>query len=160
DSKRPMQPPLPFDYVLYLMDWMVKRSDEDQRIGEQPADYDLPEWAKLLLKPMGLLAGASFCAVGGLLRLAHRLASRLGSEIERHTDLYFQLLHHLLSTVHDRLGKGLEDAMERSDDLRHLVVLLDFGLTYAKGIIADDVVRLGFAGIDQYDIAQWMARHG
>ncbi|HTS26371.1 MAG TPA: NAD(P)-binding protein [Bryobacteraceae bacterium] len=160
DSKHPVQPPQPFDYVLFLMDWMVKHSDDHQRIGEQPADFDLPEWAKLLLEPLGLLAGASCRAIGDLLRLAHRFSAWISSDVSRYTDLHFKVLHHLLSAIHAELGKGLEDAMEHLDELRRALVSLDFILTLAKGLIGDDVVRRGFQVIDQYDFVEWLARHG
>ena len=160
DSAHPKRRRSQFDYLLYLLDWMVDHATHAPRVANQPADFDIPDWARVLLEPLGIVTGDVFRSIEGLLRLTRKFTAWIGEDFARHTDLHFRLLYHLLSAIHAELGKGLADEMNRSDDVRHAILFLDYGLAVTKGLVADDVVRQGFDVIEQYDVSGWLTRHG
>lgn len=51
-------------------------------------------------------------------------------------------------------------AQRRDHATRRLLILVDLMLTYARGMIVDDVLQKGFDVIDDHDFRAWLTRHG
>ena len=60
----------------------------------------------------------------------------------------------------DKLIALVVHEVERDAELRHLVIVVETGLSLVIGIMSDDLLRKGFLAIDDEDFVEWLARHG
>lgn len=58
------------------------------------------------------------------------------------------------------LRDELYDAVSDNDALRRMFMLGDLTVATIRGVIADDLLRKGFATIDHEDLIDWFIRHG
>ncbi|MFB2727959.1 NAD(P)-binding protein [Shewanella mangrovisoli] len=70
------------------------------------------------------------------------------------------LVESAVDALHQRLVKRFSDHLDTNDELRHLYIAVDLGLTILKGMFADDVFEKGFDAINDYDYREWLTKHG
>jgi uncharacterized protein with NAD-binding domain and iron-sulfur cluster len=56
-----------------------------------------------------------------------------------------------------RLVAGL---IEHDDELRRFFIIMDTGLAAVAGMIEDQVLQQGFMAIEEYDLIEWLQKHG
>jgi len=75
---------------------------------------------------------------------------------QRYTDtdcliwLLERFLHRFFEAVENRAGETIE----------RLTMALDVGVTALLGMLREDVLIIGFAPLDRYDLSDWLRRHG
>ena len=65
-----------------------------------------------------------------------------------------------VDALHAHLVERFTDKLDENDELRHLYIAVDLGLTILKGMFVDDVFDEGFDAINDYDYREWLAKHG
>jgi uncharacterized protein with NAD-binding domain and iron-sulfur cluster len=58
------------------------------------------------------------------------------------------------------LFKLVGDLIEGDDELRRFFIIMDTGLTTVGGLIDDEVLNKGFMAIEEYDMIEWLQKHG
>lgn len=66
----------------------------------------------------------------------------------------------LLEKIIEDLEKPIDPYIESHINLRRDWILLQLGLTVAKGILEDRILFEGFGVIDKYDFREWLEKHG
>lgn len=99
-------------------------------------------------------------AAADLLGAAHRLVRAMHPHPERHHATDHHWLLHLIGEAVRGVEERLEPGTEVSDDLRRLLLLLDFGAATVRGLLVDGVLFRGFEAIDDVEWRTWLARHG
>ena len=85
----------------------------------------------------------------------------IGDECEGHAhELDQGLFEGAVDNFRARLNERFIDKLETNDELRRLFIAADLGLTILKGMFADDVFKLGFDVINDYDYREWLIKHG
>lgn len=149
----------PWDDVLSLLHWLAGR------------------WEEVVHR--GMLAIPRTALQDGIRARLHSLLSAVHSELEALSPLHLavalaeklprdggwhgnggELLIHLLESARDLIGKALAKAVEHTKYLRRLFILVDASLATVRGMIADGVLLQGYDVINQYDLCEWMRRHG
>ncbi|MEO7547203.1 MAG: hypothetical protein ABIT82_02175, partial [Ramlibacter sp.] len=65
-----------------------------------------------------------------------------------------------LDPVWNWLQSKLEALVQGNDELRRLVIVVEFLLSLVRGTIADNIFELGFDSIDGENFSDWLQRHG
>ena len=87
-----------------------------------------------------------------------RSAASTGAPALRASDHSLILI--LLDTLARWLAHAAERAVAEDNEARRLFVLADLGFAAARGMIADGIDQHGFMAIDDYDLTEWLGRHG
>lgn len=96
----------------------------------------------------------------GLVAAAHRLAGRLASSARhRHRVVHHHHLLELLTAAH-RWLRSREQEIRGNDEARRIYIFVDLIQAMVRGVVTDGVVTHGFMAIEQYDLAEWLGRHG
>ena len=66
----------------------------------------------------------------------------------------------LIRSTRAELWRRVGGEIEPSTPLRRYWIAFDLTATVVLGMIADDVVRLGFDHLDRWDLVEWLERHG
>ncbi len=59
-----------------------------------------------------------------------------------------------------KLFESFEEAIEGNDELRRFFIIIDTGLAAVAGMIEDGVLTDGFMAIEDYDLIEWLEKHG
>jgi uncharacterized protein with NAD-binding domain and iron-sulfur cluster len=157
------QPPTPFEFVKLLLNRLTAFLDEKK--DRHP-----------ILVSLYQDAVGHFCsAVGGnavlpaeaepqgihtALYCISACAHTLSSDAMLHTpEIHLQLA----KSIKDFNGRILElviDQLEKDDELRRFFILIDTGLAAIAGMIEDQVLQQGFMAIEEYDLIDWLTKHG
>lgn len=65
-----------------------------------------------------------------------------------------------IEALHNDLVNAFDKVLDVDDEIRRLFVILDFGLTSLRGMIADGVFRHGYDVINDLDFRDWLRKHG
>ncbi len=102
----------------------------------------------------------------GLFALALRIISFLIRDIEDVQEdvitLYSQLLGNILSSLRSLMEPiYANERLLENDYLRRRLILLNFGMSNIRGLLADGILLKGcFDSLNNYDYADWLRRHG
>jgi len=147
--------PSPWEYLLFLLDWMVGLYEETlQRAVRAPAAF-LLAWTEQVLSDFGVGPDEP-----SLLHLARKLARRLPSDATRHPRLVHECITDLIGRFNRTLLEALDGLENASDLLRRVASLIDLGAASVRGMLVDGVISKGFASIDDRDFIQWLKSHG
>jgi len=149
----------PWDDVVGLLDWLVKHWDLAARRGA------LPGTGRTLLQRFLFWVRSLFDFWGsqllGLpLHRAAKHAKKLPRDPRRHSAQDSEFLLSLLDKASEMVGGLLAKATEHTTILRRLLALVDAGAATVRGLIADGVLLDGYDAINQYDLKDWLKRHG
>ena len=148
----------PWDYACMTLGWLKTLFEDAAR--QQPAlrhrpHAELPAWLRELL-PGRTAAPAAATHLHHLAHLAHGLPR----DIHRHHQDGRRALLFLLEGAVADLHGVYQQCAAGGDVARRLFNMLDLGLAVVRGMIVDRVVTEGFDVIDQYEISDWLKRHG
>lgn len=146
----------PWNYACMTLDWL--KSLFEGNAAQRPplgarAHAALPAWVR------DLLPGPVPAPTTHLHHLAH-LAQGLPGDPARHPAEGRRALLFLLEGAAADLHRVYEQCAAAGDLARRLFNLFDLGLAAVRGAIIDNVLLEGFDVIDQYEISEWLARHG
>ncbi len=95
--------------------------------------------------------------------LLHRIAAfadLLPDDVSRHRrDVHLELVKWIKGFSDTLLGL-LYDAIKDNDDLRRFFIIIDTAMATLVGMIEDNVLQDGFMAIEQYDMIEWLQKHG
>jgi uncharacterized protein with NAD-binding domain and iron-sulfur cluster len=164
--------PKPWDYLRMLLQWLVEKHDEtvhgpvSGRSGADGLASALWEFLIAILRGVCRTVAAGGRALFGHrgrfthLHAAHRLAQSLPANPHQHEDQHHETLIELMSGFLRHFVETQKHNFEANDDLRRLWIWLRLGAAVIIGMIRDKVIWHGFDVIDQYDLVDWLERHG
>jgi len=88
------------------------------------------------------------------------LVSNLAPDSSSHQQSEHDMLAGTLGGIRQWLHARYRDKIIGNDDLRHLFICLDLGITVMKGMFEDGVYRHGFDVINDIDFRDWLRKHG
>jgi uncharacterized protein with NAD-binding domain and iron-sulfur cluster len=157
------QPPTPLGFVKIILDRATSFLDEKK--DKHPILVRLYEEA----------AGHICSAVGSMTALPPE-AEPLGQHTALHcitafvhilpadTAMHAQQMHLELAKwikdFNEMLFKLIAPLIEEDDELRRFFIIMDTGLAAVAGIIEDGVLQNGFMAIEEYDMIEWLEKHG
>jgi hypothetical protein len=65
-----------------------------------------------------------------------------------------------IKQFNDRIFNLIAGAIDKDDELRRFFILVDTGLAVTAGMIEDGVLAQGFMAIEDYDMIDWLKKHG
>ncbi len=156
DSKA--APPAPADYVPSLFDWIhdeLTRASGYRGPAATGAEVPLPVRAALALLriPLDLKAGV----IEGLIRACKAIVGIAGWH---RSHLHKSAVVTLLDHFRKRLFDALAQRAGQDPTLLHLIYTVDLYGSIIRGIIEDDLINRGFESIDNYNLKDWLAKHG
>lgn len=139
----------PRQMLLATAPWVMRMlAASSGRAGSQPS-----RWRALAMQILALAARAP-----RLVPLAISVSRRLTTDSIDDKPELVGMLDQMRDMVRPLLEAKLRE--HPSDDLRRALLLVDLMLTYARGMVADDVLSEGFDVIDQHDFRAWLELHG
>jgi uncharacterized protein with NAD-binding domain and iron-sulfur cluster len=94
-----------------------------------------------------------------VLKLAKRKAVSMSRDPNEHSAHDHQVLHWLTQRFAMWLH-GLRPEIEERPHLRHAYILIDIVATVVRGAFADGVMFHGLEALDQFELRQWLKKHG
>jgi uncharacterized protein with NAD-binding domain and iron-sulfur cluster len=95
-----------------------------------------------------------------LITAAKDLAKALPDNPHLHLDLHLSMIANLVIDA-DEAARAIANTLpENTDRERRLAILISLVRSTVVGLIRDDVLKRGFAAINNVDWTVWMARHG
>jgi uncharacterized protein with NAD-binding domain and iron-sulfur cluster len=91
---------------------------------------------------------------GGASLLATALRLARGGEVLR------KQMPRFVDAAATELWRRIGPSVERNAGLRRLWIAFDLTATVLRGLVADDVTTHGFDALDEYDLVEWLKRHG
>ncbi len=166
---------LPHDEVVFvetirgeLRPWTIRFPRNDSSPGDGGLWPDVRDYVTML--GQWQRTGARILATEVLLRMRPSRLVHDGGRATRHLGkvalrmlrltLREGLQPHTLRALLDTLRGALGALLEQDDALRRLWILLDLAVTTMLGIARDDLVRRGFAAVDDIDFRAWLRKHG
>ena len=133
-------------------------------LSRQPQDKNhgiLPDWLRGMARVTSGVVGKIFDGSPfWMLREAYELAKRLSraTEFNRASDMYkiVDYIKHFMTWIEE---EALNEIWQH-DEARRLYILMQLGATVARGMIVDGVLIDGFFALDDYDLREWLERHG
>lgn len=149
--------------VAWIEQWIKGLREAAADIEHQkqvPHDGTLPGWLHRLAdevkNDVHELAEDVVVATAGLVALV----SNLAPDSTKHTESEHEVLAGTLGGIRSWLHTRYREHVVENDELRHLFICLDLGITVMKGMLEDGVFRHGFDVINNYDFREWLALHG
>lgn len=156
--------PTIWDFLVMAIQWLEEKfktelagtyaSVPHSAVGPLP-----PWWAALTsLWGAGLeFAGMTFGEIA--LKLAKRKAASMSRDPGEHSARDHQILHWLTQRFTMWLH-AVGPEVELDARLRHAFILIDMVATIVRGAFADGVAFHGLEVLDQFELRQWMKKHG
>lgn len=91
---------------------------------------------------------------------AKKLADAMSEDWRQHSPEEREALAWLLRTFKQGLWEILGELVSSHDKFRRLWLLLDLAQTTITGVIADNLIDLGFAPADEFELREWLTNHG
>jgi uncharacterized protein with NAD-binding domain and iron-sulfur cluster len=149
----------PWDDVVALVHWLLKQWDQAAQRGAVPA-RSVGWFGRVLSWLRTLLFSWEKELLGFPLHMAARQVKKLSRDPRKHTDKELQFLIRLLDEAAEMVGKLVQTAVAHATLLRRLFVLIDAVAAVVRGLIEDRVLFNGYDSINQYDLREWLKRHG
>jgi uncharacterized protein with NAD-binding domain and iron-sulfur cluster len=99
----------------------------------------------------------AIAALDALVLVTSRLAEQ--SEQDHAASDYAKVVM-LVRSIDSWAEKMILKIIDSHDESRRIFVLVDLGLALVSGIIADRLYSAGFMTVDDYDLADWLGKHG
>jgi uncharacterized protein with NAD-binding domain and iron-sulfur cluster len=157
------QPPTPLDFLNIILERSAKFFDDNK--DKHPILTALyKDAATHLSDAVGytpvLPSGTDPVGDHTLLHRIAALAGLLPDDVTQHRrDVHLELVK-WIKGFNDTLLKLLYDAIKDNDDLRRFFIIVNTALATLVGMIEDNVLRDGFMAIEQYDMIEWLQKHG
>jgi uncharacterized protein with NAD-binding domain and iron-sulfur cluster len=92
-----------------------------------------------------------------LLHRAAAFAGLLSEDLKR--DAHLELVK-WIKGFNESFATLLFSLIEKDDDLRRFFIIIDTAMATLVGMIEDDVLGKGFMAIEDYDMIEWLGKHG
>ena len=168
-------PPTPFEFAKLLLDRSLAFLDAKKdrfpilvQLYQDAAGHlcdavaatqGLPSHRPLLdaalRPPLDLAAGAHTA-----LHCITAFVKSLPADIGLHAPEVHLAVAESLKDFNAAVLKLIEGQLENDDELRRFFVILDTGLATVAGMIEDRVLQQGFMAIEEYDMIEWLTKHG
>jgi len=159
--------PRVWDYIPMLLQWMTQLFATSPHARTRAADgpslnrADLPHWWERIITRIGADLEIVGLDVAGLfLERAYRLARALDPDPQRHQPEEHDAILWFLKHFMQWFWRKVERDIETDYTARHVFIMLDLCAATVTGLIADRVVVNGFDSIDQYELREWLGKHG
>ena len=154
------QPPTPLGFLNIILNRSVDFLDGHK--DEHPILSELyKEAAEHLSAAVGFVpALPSHAEPEGYHTVLHRVAAfaRLLTE-DAERDAHLELVK-WIKGFNETFAKLVFRLIDEDDDLRRLFIILDTALATLVGMIEDNVLQMGFMVIEDYDMIDWLRKHG
>ncbi|MEG4959384.1 MULTISPECIES: NAD(P)-binding protein [unclassified Microcoleus] len=160
--------PSVWESVCLLIEFMVDQFKSSSYLfstlsdGEKLLDFTgIPESIKSLLKEMNIHLEISNVPYEiGLLYIAQKLVQELPQDPKTHRAIQHHALLWCLGQFRNWLFRIVEEIIEAHHKFRRLWILVDLAYTIIQGVIVDGIIFDGFNAIDDYDVREWLSKHG
>ncbi len=139
--------PTPWDLLVMAIEWICRKLGS---VSDRLASMHHPA-------PSGILGAIEKFGVEAEMTAVHCLERVV--QAAEHSEC-IEAIVRLLDHIGEGIMRELEKLSQGDPALRHLFLLIDSGIAMVRGIIADGVLTHGFDAIDQYDLMEWLKRHG
>ena len=92
-----------------------------------------------------------------LLHRAEAFAKLLSEDAKR--DAHLELVK-WIKGFNEMFAKTVYGLIEKDDDLRRFFIIIDTAMATLVGMIEDNVLQKGFMAIEDYDMIEWLRKHG
>jgi uncharacterized protein with NAD-binding domain and iron-sulfur cluster len=151
----------PWDYLCMGLGWLKTLFEDAAQRRNSPLLKNLrhDELPQQVQREFAGRVPPSAAPTTHLHHLSH-FVQGLPKDLGKHNPAVHAALLCLLDGARSELHTAAGE-LERSDDLgRRLFNMLDLGLAAVKGAIVDGVILEGFDVIDDYEISEWLGKHG
>lgn len=160
--------PSPWSYIQMLLGWirnafmaLPDAFKEPARLPQANMGGLIPDWIVNTIDKVDRVVrkvfdGSPFWLLQEALLLCAEIVEQV--TLTKAAD-QFKIVEYLNSFERWVEQNTLEDIWE-NDEARHLYILMDLGIAVIRGMIVDGVIVDGFPAIDDYDLRQWLKRHG
>lgn len=122
---------------------------------------EIPIWLISLLKEIGIEPDTQVLPQEiSLLYIAQKLAQKIPQDPLMHQAVQHQALLWLLEKFKNWFFESVEEIIETHHKFRRLWIIVDLAYTIVRGVIIDGLMFQGLDVIDDYDIQEWLAKHG
>jgi len=84
----------------------------------------------------------------------------LPEDVALHTRAVHLQLVEWIKGFNAMLLRLVKPFIDKDDELRRFLIIMDTGLATVAGMIEDEVLEKGFMAIEEYDLIQWLQKHG
>jgi uncharacterized protein with NAD-binding domain and iron-sulfur cluster len=164
--------PTPWAYLRMLLQWLVDKHDQTMhppdvpRSGAAQVGKSFLQFLETIVREVGHIPAAVARLLTGRtgtsthLHSARDLAHSMPDNVADHQATHHHTLMGLLQEFLKSFAQIGKEQLDHDDDLRRLWIWLRIGAAVVIGMIRDGVIFHGFDAIDQYDLTEWLQRHG
>ncbi|NES19086.1 MAG: amine oxidase, partial [Symploca sp. SIO3E6] len=121
----------------------------------------IPNWLASLLKERKIeLENSSLPGKIPFLHIAYKLAQAYSTSHQGHNSLQNKGILWLVNEFKQWMFQSVEPLLENHHKFRRNWILADLACTTITGLISDQVITEGFNVIDEYDLREWLLKHG
>ncbi len=157
------QPPTPLGFVKLLLNRATGYLDEKKvkhpilvKLYEEAAGHICSAVGGVPVLPAEAEPDGPHTALHCITAFTHTLSD----DVSQHTRAMHLELAKWIKDFNDMLVKLLAPELDRDDELRRFLIIMDTGLAAVAGIIEDGVLENGFMAIEDEDMIEWLAKHG
>ncbi|MDZ8263781.1 NAD(P)-binding protein [Nostoc sp. ChiQUE01b] len=144
-----------FESSSYSLNTLVNDEEPNYQMNE------IPLWLTSLLKEMQIEPDTQILPREiSFLHIAQKLVQKIPQDPLMHQAVQHQALLWLLGKFKNWLFESVEEIIETHHKFRRLWIIVDLAYTIVRGVIVDGLMFQGLDVIDDYDIQEWLAKHG
>lgn len=155
-------------HICLLIEFMVNQfQSSSYSLGTLFTDEDsdqvseIPHWLKSLLQEMKIECETqSLAHEVSFLDIASQLVNKLPQDPGMHRPIEHQAVLWLLDKFKTWLFETVKEIIETHQKFRRLWIIVDLACTIVRGVIIDGLLLSGFDIIDDYDVQEWLNKHG
>jgi len=157
------QPPTPLGFVKILLNRLTYFLDEKKE--KYPILVQLyQDAAAHIANAVGAMPDLpAEVEPRGLHTVLHRVSAfvhTLADDVALHSPQVQIDIAATIKEFNERVFQTLIGQLEKDDELRRFFIILDSGLAVIAGMLEDHVISDGFMAIEDYDLIEWLEKHG
>lgn len=156
-------------HMCLLIEFMVSQFEISSAslntlVSDEEASHqmdDVPIWLTSLLKEMEIKWEADiFPREISFLHISQKLVQKIPQNPALHQAVQHQALLWLLEKFKKWLFGNVAEIIENHHKFRRLWIIVDLVYTIVRGVIIDGLMFNGLDVIDDYDLQEWLTKHG
>lgn len=158
-----------WSFIERLTGWLVEAMrdfplttvrDQSREALEGDSNRLLPAWLRELSRDAARVIGRIFDGSPfWLLREAWGLSSRLLTNDESFASDMVMVVDYLAQFM-DWIEEEVYEQIEQDTSARRIYTLMAIGITVVRGLITDNILSDNYYAIDDFDLREWLLRHG